>query len=35
MDDTQIRIRQLNDQLRCNHRGGTIVLTVGIQSKGD
>jgi Protein of unknown function (DUF3768) len=34
MPDTTSRIRELNDQLRCQHRGGTIVVTVGIQSMG-
>ena len=34
MPDTTTRIRELNDQLRCQHRGGTIVVTAGIQSMG-
>ena len=29
-----IRIRELNDHLRINHRGGEIVLTKAIQAKG-
>jgi hypothetical protein len=28
------RIRELNDQLRCQHRGGTIVVTAGIEALG-
>ena len=28
------RSRELNDQLRCQHRGGRIVVTAGIQSMG-
>ena len=34
MPDTTTRIRELNDQLRCQHRGGTIMVTAGIQSLG-
>ena len=34
MPDTRSRIRELNDQLRCQHRGGTIMVTAGIQSMG-
>ena len=34
MPDTTTRIRELNDQLRCQHRGGTIMVTAGIQSMG-
>ena len=34
MPDTTSRIRELNDQLRCQHRGGTIMVTAGVQSMG-
>jgi len=34
MPDTTARIRELNDQLRCQHRGGTIMITAGIQPMG-
>ncbi len=34
MPDTTTRIRELNDQLRCQHRGGIIVVTAGLQSMG-
>jgi hypothetical protein len=34
MPDTKTRIRELNDQLRCQHRGGAIMVTAGIQSMG-
>ncbi len=34
MKDTTIRIRELNDQLRCQHKGGAIMLTSGVQAMG-
>jgi len=34
MPDTTSRIRKLNDQLRCQHRGGAIMVTAGIQAMG-
>jgi len=34
MPETTSRIRELNDQLRCQHRGGTIMVTAGVQSMG-
>ena len=34
MPDTTSRIRELNDRLRREHRGGTIMVTAGIQSMG-
>ena len=34
MPDTTSRIRELNDQLRCQHRGSTIMVTAGVQSMG-
>jgi hypothetical protein len=34
MPDTTARIRELNDELRCQYRGGTITMTVGIEAMG-
>jgi hypothetical protein len=34
MQDTKDRIRELNDRLRCQHVGGDIMVTAGIQSMG-
>ena len=34
MTETTSRTRELNDQLRCQHRGGTIRVTAGVQSMG-
>jgi hypothetical protein len=34
MPDTTSRIRELNDQLRCQHRGGAIMVTAGVESMG-
>jgi hypothetical protein len=34
MSDAKARIRELNDQLRRHHRGGKILLTNGVASKG-
>ena len=34
MQDRKSRIRELNDQLRCQHRGGAIMVTAGIQAMG-
>jgi hypothetical protein len=34
MPDKTTRIRELNDQLRCEHRGGTIMITAGIEAMG-
>lgn len=33
-DDRRARICALNDQLRCNHIGGRIVLTPGVVDRG-
>lgn len=34
MQDQKSRIRELNDGLRCDHRGGAIVVTAGTRSMG-
>ena len=34
MVEPKERIRQLNDRLRCEHRGGIVVMTEGVRSRG-